>query len=139
MRKIISIIAAVALAAAMWQCSTPAPDYDAEACRRLATAIEKRDSITPDMYAEMIGQDQAILVYLVGRAEQLADLPDSLRYGAYRAMVAEPEYLERFGYLFTLGSALYQAQLDGRLKGRNLKRYEALDRYNEQLASFADY
>ena len=52
--------------------------------------------------------------------------------------VAEPEYLERFGYMFTLGSALYQAEIRGRLNEDNAEAYGALDDYNSLLADYTD-
>ena len=46
--------------------------------------------------------------------------------------------MERFGYMFTLGSALYQADADGKLDAENKKRYDALDKYNRELAEYSE-
>lgn len=112
--------------------------YDAGECAALAVKIERHDSLTQDDYAIMIEQNEAILQYLIDRASEISELPDSCRYGAWRVLVAEPEYLERFGYMFTLGSALYQAEIRGRLNEDNAEAYGALDDYNSLLADYTD-
>lgn len=112
--------------------------YDPELCTELSKKIERHDSLTQDDYSHIIDQNGEILKYLVGRASQVSELPDSSRTSAWRALLAEPEYLERFGYMFTLGSALYQADTQGRLDKTNSRRYAELDRYNERLAEYTD-
>lgn len=112
--------------------------YDSELCRELSLKIERRDSLSQDDYACIINQNEQILKYLTDRASDVAGLPDSCRAQAWRQLVAEPEYLERFGYMFTLGSALYQADLNGRLDSENKRSYADLDRYNEMLADYTD-
>ena len=53
-------------------------------------------------------------------------------------MLADPEYMERFSFMFTLGSALYQADADGRLDENNRGLYKKLDRYNQELAEYSE-
>ncbi len=112
--------------------------YDAETCAALSTKIERHDSISQEDYSHMIAQNEAILQYLIDRTSAISELPDSCRYPAWRTLTAEPEYLERFGYMFTLGSALYQADINGKLDKDNAEAYEALDKYNSKLADYTD-
>lgn len=124
---------------AMAACSyTASTHYDGELCRDLSAKIESRDSLTSRDYSDMIGQNEAILQYLVDRSRSIAELPDSMRSAAWRSLTADPEYLERFGYMFTIGSALYRADNDGRLDSRNAANYAALDKYNEQLIEYSE-
>lgn len=112
--------------------------YDADVCAGLAVKIEDRDSMTQHDYAVMISQNEAILQYLIDRTSKICELPDSSRYNAWRVLTAEPEYLERFGYMFTIGSALYQADMSGRLDRDNAEAYASLDDYNAKLADYTD-
>lgn len=112
--------------------------YDSELCSELSVKIERRDSLSQKDYSKMIGQDEAILKYIVARSKEIAALPDSSRVGAWRALTADPEYLERFGYLFTIGSALYNAERKGTLNSSNARRYAALDKYNEDLTAYSE-
>lgn len=114
-------------------------DYDSELCSELSTKIERHDSLTQHDYRNMIAQNEAILQYLIERTSAISELPDSCRYQTWRAMTAEPEYLERFGYMFTLGSALYQAELNGKLDEENSEAYDELDDYNTRLADYTDH
>ena len=47
--------------------------------------------------------------------------------------------MERFGYLFTIGSALFQAESEGKLDRSNAAAYAALDEYNESLARVSEH
>ncbi len=112
--------------------------YDAAECNELSIKIERRDSLTQHDYRMMIDQSEQILKYLVDRSSTLEELPPDERYPAYRELLADPEYMERFSYLFTLGSALYQADESGRLDAANAERYVALDDYNTRFAEITD-
>ena len=126
-------------AAAFWACSgSGLTDYDPDLCRDLSVKIENRDSLTQSDYSKMIEQDGAILRYLVDRTREVCEQPDSLRFSAWRTLTADPAYLERFGYMFTLGSSLYRADANGLLDSRNAENYRALGSYNEQLAEYSD-
>lgn len=133
----IPIIAITVLTAACAGSSGPS-HYDSGLCEELAVKIERRDSLTQRNYSEMIGQSGYILNYLVERSSHLEELPADERYPAYRELLADPEYMERFSYLFTLGSALYQADASGRLDERNAEAYRGLDEYNERFAQISD-
>lgn len=135
-----SLLSIIFVGAAACSCSHVhvSTDYDAALCEELSLRIERHDSITQDDYARMIGQNEAILKYLVDETKQVSELPDSLRNEAWRSLTNNPEYLERFGYMFTLGSALYSAQIEDRLDKSNQKAYEALDDYNTSLAEYSD-
>lgn len=113
-------------------------DYDGDTCERLATMVEARDSLSQQDYAQMIEQNEQILKYLVARNRELEDLPEERRYDAYRELQADPEYMERFGYLFTLGSALYKASADSVLDDANTAAYAALDEYNTAFSEISD-
>lgn len=118
--------------------SSPAAHYDDELCHDLSVKIERGDSLSQDDYRSMILQNEAILVYLIDRTKEVSSEPSDEQPGSWRHLLAEPEYLERFGYMFTLGSALYQADASGRLDSDNKKLYDRLDRYNRELADFSD-
>lgn len=137
MKKLIVYIMLLPLLAACGGRSVPS-DYDSATCTDLSVRIERRDSLTQYDYACIIAQNRAILEYLVERAGDIDGLPDSLRYTAWRELLAEPEYLERFGYMFTLGSALYNADVDGLLDDDNSRAYAELDTFNHRLATLAD-
>ncbi len=112
--------------------------YNSETCEQLAIKIERRDSLTQQEYTDMIGQNAAILHYLADQSKSIADQPSGERNGSWRSLLADPEYMERFSYMFTLGSALYQADAEGRLDKDNRKRYKELDAYNQRLAEYSD-
>lgn len=86
----------------------------------------------------MIAQNEDILKYIIERSRDISEMPDSVRSGAWRDLLSDPEYLERFSYMFTLGSTLYQADVDGLLDEDNAKHYAELDRYNEDLVAITD-
>ena len=86
----------------------------------------------------MIGQNEAILQYLIEQSKKIADEPQDERNGSWRTLLADPDYMERFSYMFTLGSALYQADVDGCLDSRNKELYHKLDKYNQELADYSD-
>lgn len=112
--------------------------YSSSTCEELAVMIEQRDSISQEQYTAMIGQNEAILKYLVSQSKRIAEQPDSLRQDSWRELYADPEYMERFGYMFTLGSALFQAQLAGKLDKYNQRQYDNLDKYNKELAEYSE-
>lgn len=122
-------------------CSSDVVDrasYDSDVCEELAVKIERRDSITQSEYQQMIGQNGAILRYLIEKSREIADEPQGDRTNSWRDLLADPEYMERFSYMFTLGSALYQADADGRLDKSNSELYKKLDRYNQELAEYSE-
>ena len=133
------IVVSIALLGLLWSCAgSSTASYDPALCENLAVKVELRDSLTQEEYTEMIDQSRLILSYLVDRSEHLSELPADARSGAYRELLADPDYMERFGYLFTLGSALYQADATGRLDAANAEAYAALDDYNERFAEITD-
>lgn len=139
MKKILLLLPLIIFLCGCGRKSTWFPqDYDADVCAELATKIERHDSLSQDDYAAIIAQNKAILQYLIDRTSNITELPDSCRYQAWRTLTAEPEYLERFGFMFTLGSALYQADLNQRLDSDNAQAYATLDDYNNKLADFTD-
>lgn len=112
--------------------------YDGELCGRLANKVERNDSLSQQEYGQMIEQNEQILIYLVEQSTRLTELPEGERYGAYRELLADPAYMERFGYLFTLGSALYKADVEGWLNAENSAAYDALDEYNTRFSELSD-
>ena len=119
-------------------CSRGGADYDRDLCRTLSTKIERHDELSQRDYSLMIEQDRQILQYLISCADDIRNTPVEERDHAWRNLTANPDYMERFGYLFTLGSALYQADIDGSLNEDNARKYKALDEYNERLADYAE-
>ncbi len=121
-------------------CSNTSIDatYNSETCEQLALKIERNDSISQEEYSAMIGQNEAILKYLVEKSREINDDTDADHFCSWRELLANPEYMERFSYMFTIGSALYQANADGLLNDDNQKAYAELDKYNQQLAEFSD-
>lgn len=127
-----------ALVSVMAVSCSKAPAYDSEVCEELAVRIERRDSLSQKDYRAMIAQNEAILIYLIDQSRKIAEEPADDRNGSWRQLLADPEYLERFSNMFTIGSALYQADADGKLDSDNKKRYDALDKYNRELADYSD-
>lgn len=117
-------------------CSRGGSLYDSALCRTLAIKIERHDSLSQRDYSLIIEQDEQILQYLISRADDMRGIPEEERDNFWRSLTSDPEYMERFGYMFTLGSALYQADTEGLLDERNAERYRSLDEYNEQLADY---
>ena len=130
----ISVLAALLLC--MASCGHSAPSYDAELCQKLAEQIDRHQQLTQDDYSAMIGQDIAILRYLIDKNKAVAASSEAERSAEWNRLVHDPEYLERFGYLFTIGSALYQADNDGLLDEANKKAYSEIGRYNSELARY---
>lgn len=126
------------LCAIATSCTHRAPEYDGSLCEELAVKIERRDSLSQDDYRAMLGQNEAILRYLIEQSRSIAEEPQADRNGSWRQLLADPDYMERFGYMFTIGSALYQADAEGRLDKDNKKLYDGLDRYNQELAEYSD-
>lgn len=112
--------------------------YDPDLCEALAVKIERHDTLSQEDYASMIDQNEEILKYIVAENERVAQMAPESRYQATRELRANPEYMERFGYLFTIGSALFQAESEGKLDQSNAAAYAALDYYNESLARVSE-
>lgn len=112
--------------------------YSSTECERLSIAIERNDSLTQHDYSEMISQSEYILKYLVEKNDAIGELPEDQRLAELRQLRASPEYMERFGYFFTLGSELYQAESRGLLDDSNRRHYAALDEYNTRFSRLAD-
>jgi hypothetical protein len=112
--------------------------YDNDVCEDLAVKIERHDSISQPEYEQMICQNAAILRFLIEKSRKIAEEPQGDRPNSWRDLLADPEYMERFSYMFTLGSALYQAEVDGRLDEKNTKLYKKLDRYNQELVEYSE-
>ncbi len=108
--------------------------YNALLCQELSEKIERHESLSQEDFRLMIEQNEAILDYLISKGDSLSQVPCEDRESAVRFMAADPEYMERFGYLFTLGSALYTASEDSLLDKRNESLYADLDDYNRRFA-----
>lgn len=128
----------IALATVILLSSCAGTSYNSQTCEELAVKVERHDSLTQSDYRMMIDQSEQILKYLVERSSTLEELPPDQHYAAYRELLADPEYMERFSYLFTLGSALYVADSEGLLDSSNADRYRNLDQYNTRFAEISD-
>lgn len=113
-------------------------DYNSEVCETLSVKVERREPLSQEEYSLMIGQNAAILRYLIEENKKIAGLDADERNDAWRNLLADPDYMERFGYLFTLGSALYQADAEGKLDEHNRQLYAGLDEYNRRLAEYSE-
>ena len=133
-RFYISVLAAALLCVA--SCGHSAPTYDAGLCQKLAEQIDRRQQLTQEDYSSMIQQNIAILQYLIDKNKAVAATPEADRPDEWSRLVHDEDYMERFGYLFTIGSALYQADSDGLLDEANRKAYAEVDRYNSELARY---
>lgn len=139
MKRIPSFISASIFAFLLIACSGGSADtYDSRLCSDLAVKIDSRQQLDQSDYTKMIEQNEAILIYIINRTKEINELPDSARYDAWRNLLADPQYLERFGYMFTIGSELYQAHQQGLLDKNNQELYARLDRYNADLADLTD-
>lgn len=138
--KLYSTLIGLSLVLLLAACSGSSIDatYNSETCEALALKIERNDSISQEEYTAMIGQNEAILKYLVEKSREINEAPEGEHFSSWRELLANPEYMERFSYMFTIGSALYQANADGMLNDDNKKAYAELDKYNQQLAEFSD-
>lgn len=138
--KAIYLFTIILLGLAAYACGNDeaTAQYDSETCEALAVKVERREAISQEEYCEMIGQNEAILRYLIEKSREIAEEPSENRNDSWRTLLADPEYMERFSYMFTLGSALYQADADGKLDEANKKRYDALDKYNRELAEYSE-
>ena len=130
--KAIYLFTIILLGLAMSACGfdDEAAEYDSETCAALAVKVERREAISQEEYRDMIGQNE--------ESREIAEEPSDQRNDSWRNLLADPDYMERFGYMFTLGSALYQADADGKLDAENKKRYDALDKYNRELAEYSE-
>ena len=70
--------------------------YDSETCEALAVKVERREAISQEEYCEMIGQNEAILRYLIEKSREIAEEPSENRNDSWRTLLADPEYMERF-------------------------------------------
>lgn len=138
--KAIYLFSIILLGLAMSACGLDGEvaQYDSDTCAALAVKVERRDAISQEEYRDMIGQNEAILCYLIEKSREIAEEPSDRRNESWRNLLADPEYMERFSYMFTLGSALYQADAEGKLDADNKKRYDALDKYNRELAEYSE-
>ena len=109
-------------------------DYSASLCNDLSVRIDHRDSLSQADYTAIIGQTEAIIKYLIESHKRVEQEPADEQASDWRILYADPEYMERFGYFFTLGSALHRADTHHLLDSRNDRLYESLDDYNSQLA-----
>ena len=132
------IIFSLLLAVFTASCGKADKSFDSELCRSLSLKIENHAPLDNNDYAAMIDQNEAILQYLVERTREIAEMPDSLHESEWRALSADPEYLERFGYMFTIGSALHRAELNNELSSKNESAYASLDHYNQELIEYTD-
>ena len=131
---IFPILFAIVLAACDDKGDDYSSDYNSEICNSLAMRIDRRDSLTQADYTAMIGQTEAILKYLIQQHKNIEAQPAAEHENDWRVLYANPDYMERFGYFFTLGSALYKADTKHLFDKCNERLYASLDDYNSELA-----
>lgn len=112
--------------------------YDTVTCENISRKIETGRPLGQDDYARMIDQSGHILRYLIDAVDGIRHCPAADRQQAASALRADPEFLERFGYMFTFSSVLYRAHLAGLLDSKNTAGYEALDLSTERYARLCE-
>lgn len=109
--------------------------YDDKTCSRLADMVVRDDSLSQKDYSEMMVQYEAILQYLIDRADEIIACDDSERKAEMAQKLRDDEeYGRRFSYMFTFSSALYQAEVRDELDEKNLENYRSLERYTDEFA-----
>ena len=113
--------------------------YDPDLCYRLSDRIMREQPLDQHDYAEMLVQYEAILKYLIDRSDEIIALDsDSEKDRMRRELRADDDYLQRFSYMFTFGSALYQAEVRDDLDEVNLAAYHRLERYCDEFADSSE-
>lgn len=131
------VIFCISIALALASCTSNR--YDSLTCDRLTEKIERRDSLSQKDYKLMIGQSCAILEYLVEKTESVDRIEDpDERHQASKLLHADPEFMQRFGHLFTFSSILYQADLAGKLDEDNIRRYHDLEEWSDKFADMEE-
>ncbi|MBD5183237.1 MAG: hypothetical protein HDS99_05535 [Bacteroidales bacterium] len=131
----ISLLCALLLDACNDKNGDYSDQYNPEVCNDLAVRIDHRDSLSQADYTAMIGQTEAIIKYLISEHKRIEAEPQDEHASDWRVLYSDPDYMERFGYFFTLGSALYRADTKHLFDSRNQRLYKTLDDYNTELAS----
>ena len=109
--------------------------YDAAVCQDLSDKIVREQPLTQDDYADMLDQYEAILKYLISRADDIISIEaDGDKDRMRRELRSDEDYLQRFSYMFTFGSVLYQAEVRNELDENNLAAYHDLERYSDEFA-----
>lgn len=120
-------------------CACSSESYNYDTCLELSEKIERGENLSQKDYASMISQSKAILEYLIDKTGKLSEISDTdEQESAARVLQADPEFMDRFGYLFTFSSSLYRAELAGNLDKSNLRDYHALNEYNDRFAAMTD-
>lgn len=110
--------------------------YDRSLCQSLSDKIVCDDSLSQDDYADMLDQYESILKYMIDRADDIIGTEDEAkRLELSRALRNDEDYLERFGFMFTFGSTLYQADVRNELDDANSATYRSLESYVEEFAN----
>lgn len=109
--------------------------YDRSLCQDLSDRIVRDDSLSQDDYAAMLDQYESILKYMIDRADDIIATEDETeRQELSRALRSDEDYLERFGFMFTFGSTLYQADVRNQLDDANSAAYRSLESYSDEFA-----
>ena len=133
---IIAILAAVILGAVPSGCARQG--YSAELCGSFASRGEGREVFTQEDYEAMVDQCHYIVDYLLESTQEIASIGDSAeRAQAMRGRLADEDYMQRLGYMFTLSSLLYQADVAGRLGPEVRKDYRDLVAVTEEFAQLS--
>ena len=107
-RTIILLILTLAMTAGLSSCK----GYDEAKCESLTEMIIRGRMLDQNDYADMLDQYEDILKYLIGRSDEIiAEQDQQTRKELQKRLRNDEEYLKRFGYMFTFGSALYQADV----------------------------
>lgn len=109
--------------------------YDRSLCQNLSDRIVRDDSLSQKDYADMLDQYESILKYMIDRADDIIATEDEAeRQELSRALRSDEDYLERFGFMFTFGSTLYQADVRNELDDANSAAYRSLESYSDEFA-----
>lgn len=131
-KRFIPYLAAILAMIALTGCSG---GYDASECERLTNKIVADEPLSQDDYADMLTQYENILRYLIERTDESLEIKDDFERASHQqALRQDEEFMKRFAYMFTFGSALYMAEVGGELDDSNLERYNKVSEYAEQFA-----
>lgn len=137
LNKAITAIAILLSAVCISSCAT---GYDAEICRSLSEKVNRHEKFDQKEYHEMIAQYNDILSYMIAKTEQLSAIPDNFeRREKADKLKQDPEYMERFNYMLTLGSVLYRADVNSLLDMDNKLEYDHSVTMADKFTSMSHY
>lgn len=135
-KRLIPYLAAILSILALTACNG---GYDASECERLTDKIVNEETLSQDDYSDMLTQYESILQYLIDRTDKTNEISDDFeRAKEQQALRQDEEFMKRFSYMFTFGSALYMAEVGGELDDSNLERYNKVMEYVDEFTKSSE-